>query len=116
MGKDNFFTGQPVFNQLLQLIPKHILRDVIKCHESDRYYKKFKTYDHLVTMLYTCFHGCKSLREVTTGIMACTTRINQELIICHAEAPSPKQMQIGKNKCLAICIIAYMVIFIRTAD
>lgn len=76
MGKDNFFTGQPVFNQLLQLIPKHILRDVIKCHESDRYYKKFKTYDHLVTMLYTCFHGCKSLREVTTGIMACTTRIN----------------------------------------
>jgi len=76
MGKDNFFTGQPVFNQLLQLIPKHIIRNVTKHYQSDYYYKRFKTYDHLVTMLYTCFHGCKSLREVTTGMMACTTRIN----------------------------------------
>ena len=76
MGKDSFFTGQPVFNQLLQLIPKRIIRDVTKHHDADRYYKRFMTYDHLVTMLYTCFHGCKSLREVTTGIMACTTRIN----------------------------------------
>lgn len=76
MRKDTFFTGQPVFNQLLQLIPKHIIRDVTKHHHSDHYYKRFKTFDHLVTMLYTCFHGCKSLREVTTGMMACTTRIN----------------------------------------
>mgnify|MGYP002132476556 CR=1 FL=1 len=27
-------------------------------------------------MLYTCFHGCKSIREVVTGMMACSTRIN----------------------------------------
>ena len=76
MGKDTFFTGQPVFNQLLQFIPRHIIRDVVRQHQSDRYYKRFKTYEHLVTMLYTSFHGCKSLREVTTGMMACTTRIN----------------------------------------
>lgn len=76
MAKDTFFTGQPVFNQLLQLIPKHIIRNASKHHQSDRYYKRFKTYDHLVTMLYTSFHGCKSLREVVTGMMACTTRIN----------------------------------------
>jgi Domain of unknown function (DUF4372)/Transposase DDE domain len=76
MAKDNFFTGQPVFNQLLQLIPKHIIRDVSRQHQSNRYYKRFRTYEHLVTMLYTSFHGCKSLREVITGMMACTTRIN----------------------------------------
>lgn len=76
MRKDIFFTGQPVFNQLLQFIPRHIIREVTKQHQSDRYYKRFRTYEHLVTMLYTCFHGCKSLREVTTGMMACTTRIN----------------------------------------
>ena len=76
MAKDNFFTGQPVFNQLLQLIPKHIIRNVSRQHQSDRYYKRFRTYEHLVTMLYTSFHGCKSLREVITGMMACTTRIN----------------------------------------
>jgi len=76
MAKDNFFTGQPVFNQLLQLIPKHIIRNVSRQHQSGRYYKRFRTYEHLVTMLYTSFHGCKSLREVITGMMACTTRIN----------------------------------------
>lgn len=76
MNKDTLFTGQPIFNQLLQLIPKYIIRDVVKEHQSDRYYKRFKTYEHLVTMLYTSFHGCKSLREVVTGMMACTTRIN----------------------------------------
>ena len=76
MLKDTFFTGQPIFSQLLQFIPKHIIKDVVKLHDSDRYYKRFKSYEHLVTMLYACFHGCKSLREVTTGMMACTTRIN----------------------------------------
>lgn len=76
MAKNNFFTGQPVFNQLLQLIPDNLVRNVVRQHGSDRYYKRFKTYEHLVTMLYSCFHGCTSLREVTTGMMACTTRLN----------------------------------------
>ncbi len=76
MDENTFFTGQPVFNQLLQLIPKRLISEETQKHQCDRYYKKFKSYDHLVTMLYTTFHGCKSLREVTTGMMACTTRLN----------------------------------------
>ena len=76
MGKNNLFTGQPIFNQLLQLIPKHLIRELVHKHHADRYYKRFKSYEHLVTMLYACFHGCKSLREVTAGMMACSTRIN----------------------------------------
>jgi hypothetical protein len=76
MDKSKIFSGQPIFNQLLQLIPKHIIRQLVNKHETDRYYKRFKSYEHLVTMLYTCFHGCKSLREVVTGMMACSTRIN----------------------------------------
>jgi len=43
MGKSTFFTGQPIFNQLLQLLPRHIVNDVSKRHQSDRYYKRFKT-------------------------------------------------------------------------
>src|ERR1051325_593467 len=76
MDEGTFFTGQPVFNQLLNLIPRSIISKLTKKHKSDHYYKKFKSYDHLVTMLYATFHGCKSLREVTTGMMACTTRLN----------------------------------------
>jgi hypothetical protein len=76
MDKSKIFSGQPIFNQLLQLIPKQIIRELVNKHETDRYYKRFKSYEHVVTMLYTCFHGCKSLREVVTGMMACSTRIN----------------------------------------
>ncbi len=76
MNKSTFFTGQPVFNQILHLVPRHIINAVAKQNQSDRYYKRFRTYEHFVTMLYGSFHGCRSLREVITGMMACSTRIN----------------------------------------
>jgi len=76
MSKSTFFTGQPIFSQLLSLLPKSILHSCIQAHTSDRYYKKFKSHDHLVSMLYACFQKCTSLREVTTGLMACHYKLN----------------------------------------
>jgi IS5 family transposase len=70
MTKSTFFTGQPVFNQLLNLIPRSITERLTKQHNSDRYCKRYKSYDHLVTMLYASFFQCVSLREVTTGLQA----------------------------------------------
>ncbi|NDA63023.1 MAG: DUF4372 domain-containing protein [Chitinophagia bacterium] len=58
-----------MFNQLLQLLPRHIINGVVKQYQSDRYYKRFRTYKHLVTMLYSSFQKFKSLPEVTTGMM-----------------------------------------------
>lgn len=45
-------------------------------HRADRYCKKFRTNDHLVTMLYSVFHGCTSLREVVTGMQAMSSRLS----------------------------------------
>jgi hypothetical protein len=70
MGKSTLFTGQPVFSQLLKLIPSRVVDKAVQVHKSDRYYKQFYTYDHLVSMLYCCFHQCTSLRETTTGLLA----------------------------------------------
>jgi len=75
MDKDTFFTGQPIFSQLLQYIPRHLVRDLVNKHSSDRYCKKFFSYDHLVTMLFTCFHRCTSIREVITGMQASEHRL-----------------------------------------
>jgi hypothetical protein len=75
MNKDNFFTGQPIFNQLLRLIPQELITRCVRKHNSNRYYKKFMSYDHLVAMLYTGFHRCSSLREVTTGMQACQQKL-----------------------------------------
>ena len=75
MSKNTYFTGQPIFSQLLSLIPRSLITRNIFKHESDRYYKKFKSYDHLVSMLYACFEKCSSIREVTTGLMACYSKL-----------------------------------------
>lgn len=75
MSKNTFFTGQPVFNQILNFIPRASVNKIVAEHEADKYYKSFRTYDHLVTMLYGVFNQCTTLREVTTGLLAWEHRI-----------------------------------------
>jgi len=74
--KNANFSGQPIFTQLLKLIDRSLVSQHAKRHRSDHYTKKFKTYDHLVTMLYAIFHKCGSLREVVTGMQVCSQRLN----------------------------------------
>ncbi|MBO9621105.1 MAG: IS4 family transposase [Niabella sp.] len=75
MVKSNYFTGQPVFNQILSLIPRSIISKLSKTYQADRYCKKFRSYDHLVTMLYCTLHCCSSIREVITGMQASASRL-----------------------------------------
>jgi hypothetical protein len=75
MDKPKHFTGQPVFNQLLSLIPKSMIGRLGRQHGADRYCKKFKAYDHLVTMLFGALHQCTSLRELITGLQASSGRL-----------------------------------------
>lgn len=75
MGKSTFFTGQPVLGQLLDFIPASIVNRLAKKFSADRYYKKFKASDHLVSMLFCGFHQCTSLRELITGLQANSYRL-----------------------------------------
>lgn len=75
MNKGTYFTGQPIFNQVLEYIPRGVVESMASQLNADRYYKHFKTYEHLVTMLYSIFNHCGSLREVTTGLLAWDQRI-----------------------------------------
>lgn len=75
MSKSKHFSGQPIFAQLISLVPRQEVRRLASLHQSDRYYKKFKSYEHIVTMLYCIWSRCTSLREVSTGLMACERRI-----------------------------------------
>ena len=76
MNKSNHFTGQPTFIQLLRLIPRDIIASCVSELKSDRYYKKFNTWHHLVTMLFSCYGHCNSLREVVTGMRALEGRLH----------------------------------------
>jgi hypothetical protein len=75
MNKSTHFSGQPTFCQLINLIPKDIISKSVLEHSSDRYYKKFNTYHHLVTGLFACYGNCTSLREIVTGMSAMEGRL-----------------------------------------
>lgn len=76
MNKSTHFSGAPIIKQILKFIlPSDITRTAEK-YKSDRYYKKFKTYDHLVTMIYATLSGVSSLRELSTVMLACEGRIS----------------------------------------
>jgi hypothetical protein len=75
MDKSTNLTGQPIFGQLLQMIKRGQIHTIARNQGTDRYYKKFTTYKHLITMLYLAFEGCTSIREVTTGLLACSSKL-----------------------------------------
>lgn len=64
MRKNTFFTGQPIFSQLLNLIPKRFVHQVADQHNADYYTKNFDTYSHLVTMLFVAYGFKEHLQNV----------------------------------------------------
>jgi len=76
MNKSKNFSGQPIISQVLKFIPVSIIARTAKKQMSDRYYKRFKTYDHLVTMIFATLSGSSSLREVSSIMLACEGKIN----------------------------------------
>jgi len=76
MNKSTHFSGTPIIKQILKYIPQEDITRTAKTYNSDRYYKKFKTYDHLVTMLYATMSGVSSLRELSSVLLACEGRIS----------------------------------------
>jgi Transposase DDE domain/Domain of unknown function (DUF4372) len=75
MSKSIFFTGQPIFSQVLSFLPKNTINQIARKHNGDRYCKYYTTYDHLVSMLYAIFNQCTSIRELTSGLLAWEQRI-----------------------------------------
>jgi hypothetical protein len=76
MNKSTHFSGTPIIKQVLSFIPQSDISRTAEKYNSDRYYKKFKTYNHLVTMLFATMSGVSSLRELSTVFLAFEGRIN----------------------------------------
>ena len=76
MNKSKNFSGQPIIKQVLNFLDAKDIYRTAKKHNSDRYTKKFTTYEHLVTMIFAVISGCSSLREVSSIMLACEGKIN----------------------------------------
>ncbi len=69
MGKNSHFSTKSVFGQLISLIDDSLIKKEVKKSNSDRYTKRFKTKDHLISMLFCSFSKCTSLREVSGAML-----------------------------------------------
>jgi hypothetical protein len=75
MPKSTFFTGQPLFSQVLNLIPSEIIERAVRKYKANHYCKSFFATDHLVSMLYASLFQVTSIRELITGMQASNTRL-----------------------------------------
>jgi hypothetical protein len=69
MDKSTNFFGTSVFGQLISLIDGSIITKAVTKYKTDKYVKKFKTKDHLISMLFCAFAKCTSLREVSGAML-----------------------------------------------
>ncbi|HEX7014885.1 MAG TPA: IS4 family transposase [Cyclobacteriaceae bacterium] len=76
MNKSTHFSGQPTFVQIIRLLPKDVVAQVITRHNADFGVKKFNTWSHLLTMIFSCCANCESLREIVTGMRAMGGKLN----------------------------------------
>ena len=70
------FVGQPILKQILKLIETVNIQGLINKHQSDYYYKSFKTRTQLVTMLFGIFSRCDSMTEICEGLRALSGKLN----------------------------------------
>jgi len=55
------------FSNVLKQIPRDQFKKIKELCKSDKHYKSFSSWNHLVVMLYSQFSGYNSLRDIVTG-------------------------------------------------
>lgn len=76
MAKGNSFSSSyPVLGQLLSFIPREIFKKCISETQSDKWYKKLRSWDQFVFMFYAVLTGGSSIREVVKGFALMDTKI-----------------------------------------
>jgi hypothetical protein len=78
MGKDTTknLVGQPIFKQVMKILPREQFDLLVGQCGSDRYYKSFFSWEQLVVMLFGIFSRCDSMGEVCDGMRALAGRLN----------------------------------------
>jgi hypothetical protein len=82
--------GQPIFKQILKILPKDKFDLLVNQLGTNRYYKTFFSWDQLIVMLFGIFSRCDSMAEVCDGMRALSGRLNYLGMEC-----SPAKSTVG---------------------
>ena len=67
--------GQPILTQVLSLVNRNKFSGLAKKHVSDRYYKKFSTWTHFVSIMFGIYSRCDSVTEIVEGMIGCVGKL-----------------------------------------
>jgi len=78
MSKDSkkSLVGQPIFKQIIKMLPKEQFDRLVNQCGSDRYYKTFFSWEQLIVMLFGVFSRCDSMGEVCDSMRALAGKLN----------------------------------------
>jgi hypothetical protein len=78
MGKDTKknLVGQPIFKQIIKILPREKFDQLVNQCGSDRYYKSFFSWEQLIVMLVGIISRCDSMGEVCDGMRALAGKLN----------------------------------------
>lgn len=65
-----------LFAQVISQLPKENIRKIIKAAGSDRYCKGYNTWSQFVSMVFSQFSGCDSVRDISNGLKSATGNLN----------------------------------------
>ena len=70
------FVGQPIFKQILNLLPKNKFDKLVLEQKTDRYYKRFSSWTQLTTLLFGILSRCDSMGEICDGMLGLNGKLN----------------------------------------
>ncbi len=75
MGKSTHFLGQPSYLQLIKLLNRAKINEIIRQGGYNHYTKRFDAYTHLITYLYAVLMRYDSIRELVVGLLSNATKL-----------------------------------------
>ena len=88
-------SDSPIFNQIIELIPRHLLRKSISKNQSDKHCSVYFAYDRLVSTMFGQLNRCLSLREICLGIDRSPEFLSD---IGLMQSPAKSSMSAGNTK------------------
>ena len=65
-----------LFAQVIALLPKEIIRKIIRDAGTDKHCKGYNTWIQLVSMIFCQFSNCDSVRDISNGLKSATGNLN----------------------------------------
>ena len=88
--------NKPLLRQILDLVPRWMLNNCAKQHQSDKGCSRYKTYDQFVALTFGQLNKCLTLSDISTGIGVSDTYISD---LGLTQSPASSTMSDGnKNR------------------